>query len=86
MYRLTGAFGPFLRENRLQMGHTLVIWVLRLPRSPEMEEKHLVVGTLAMVLLDYKTREEAELEAADWHALQDGMATRGLLQLMASGD
>ncbi|KAL5213025.1 hypothetical protein ABZP36_023872 [Zizania latifolia] len=82
MYRITYSFAEFLRENGLQEGDTVVVWVLRLTAPPPTLEG---VGNLAMVLLDYKTHDEAELEAlhrAEWQVLQGAMAARGLLQLM----
>ncbi|KAL5212932.1 hypothetical protein ABZP36_023779 [Zizania latifolia] len=86
VYRITYSFAEFLRENRLREGDTVVVWVLRQTASPPALEG---VGNLAMVLLDYKMQDEAKLEAlhgAEWHALQDVIATRGLLQLMVSGE
>ncbi|KAG8069846.1 hypothetical protein GUJ93_ZPchr0006g42806 [Zizania palustris] len=82
MYRITYSFAEFLRENELREGHTVVMWVFRLTAPPPTLEG---VGNLAMVLLDYKTQDESELNAlytAEWQALQGAVAARGLRQLM----
>uniref|UniRef100_A0A0D9VCK5 Uncharacterized protein n=1 Tax=Leersia perrieri TaxID=77586 RepID=A0A0D9VCK5_9ORYZ len=72
VYRIKG-FGRFVRCKGLQVGHTVVAWVFRLPEKE--------AARYAVMMLNYGTSDEEEMVESEEDAMRDLGGMRGLLKL-----